>query len=243
MFFQWNHAFIVAGAIGVVCAILEFVVFSYLEKKQVVCYRSMQEHSLKAIVGVFKIEKFMFYLIIACLVEICGASISFWIPTFLSEGLGYSKEVANLIFSGISILRALMPFVALFIFRLIKENDIGMMRVGFIVATSMFLLMVFVQSAWLCIIVLLLALLAMSCISALLWSIYIPGLGKTGRVSSINGVLDCSGYIAAAGSNIVFAFVASHFGWDGLYYVWAGITAFGLVSTFFVRRAKAQKND
>lgn len=46
--------------------------------------------------------------------------------------------------------------------------------------------------------VLLLALVMNSLVSALLWSIYIPGLGKTGRVSSINGMLDCTCDVAAS---------------------------------------------
>ena len=57
--------------------------------------------------------------------------------------------------------------------------------------------MLFVPKGILTVAFLLLALIMNSFVSAMLWSIYIPALGETGRVSSINGILDCMGYIAA----------------------------------------------
>ena len=81
-----------------------------------------------------------------------------------------------------------------------------------------------------------LALMAMSCVSALLWSIYIPGLGKTGKVSSVNGILDCTGYVAASAANLLFAGVMSHVGWNVVYIIWASIGAVGIIATFFARQ-------
>ena len=60
-------------------------------------------------------------MVVACLVEISVASISFWIPTFLIENLYFSKNFANIIFTVISLVRSLMPFVALAIFRAINK--------------------------------------------------------------------------------------------------------------------------
>ena len=85
---------------------------------------------------------------------------------------------------------------------------------------------------------LLLALVMNSLVSALLWSIYIPGLGKTGRVSSINGILDCTGYVAASAATTVFAYVVSAFGWTGLIISWSIIPITGIIASL----GKGQEN-
>ena len=128
-----------------------------------------------------------------------------------------------------------MPFAALFIFRLIKEKDIAMMRVSFSVSSVMFLCMLVADVRILRLVFLLLALMAMSCSSALLWSIYIPGLGKTGKVSSVNGVLDCTGYIAAAAANLLFGSVMANAGWNVVFLIWASLGVIGVVATFFAK--------
>ena len=83
---------------------------------------------------------------------------------------------------------------------------------------------------------------SMSFVSAMLWSIYIPGLGKTGRASSANGVLDCTGYIAAALANLLFAKIMTHVGWGVVLLVWASVGIIGLISTLFVRKKKISEN-
>ena len=84
-------------------------------------------------------------------------------------------------------------------------------------------------------VLLVLALMSMSLTSAMLWSIYIPGLGKTGRASSANGVLDCTGYIAAAGANLLFAAVSGWASWNTVLLLWASVGAIGVVATLFAK--------
>jgi sugar phosphate permease len=177
-------------------------------------------------------------MIVAALVEICASSISFWLPTLFTSELGFSKDFANMLFSGISIARALMPFVALIIFKLIKERDIAMLLVTFGIAAAGFALMTLAPNRWILIILLVPALMACSCSAALLWSIYIPSLGKTGKVSSVNGVIDCIGYIAAACANLLFARVMGGIGWNTVYILWASVGVIGLIATFVLRRNK-----
>ena len=180
-------------------------------------------------------------MVVACLVEISVASISFWIPTFLIENLDFSKNFANVLFTVISLVRSLMPFVALAIFRAIKKKDIAFMRVAFFLAAVMFAGLLISVNKWMSLIVLILALMSMSCCSALLWSIYIPGLGKTGKVSSVNGVLDCTGYIAAAITNIIFANVMSNIGWNAVIIMWSSIGVIGVIATLFVSKNKTEE--
>ena len=112
------------------------------------------------------------------------------------------------------------------------------LRMTFSIAGVMFALLIIAPGRWISIAFLVVALMAMSCTSALLWSIYIPSLGKTGRVSSANGVIDCIGYIAAASANLLFANVMSNVGWNTVYILWASIGMIGLCATFIFKRRK-----
>ena len=236
MIHNWQWVFIAAGALALVMAVVVYRVLDVMEKNGQLSYRSTKGQGISSLLSVFKIEKFVFYMVVACLVEIGAASISFWIPTFLTDKLLFGKNIANMIFTAISVVRAFMPFVALAIFRATKEKDVAMMRVAFSVAAIMFAGMLLARNIWMCLALLLLALMAMSCTSALLWSIYIPGLGKTGKVSSVNGVLDCTGYIAAAAANLLFAGVMGSAGWNAVFVLWSGIGVIGFIATFFANK-------
>lgn len=236
MLFDWKRVFISAGIIAIVFAVLVYTVLTVLEHKKQIIYNTSKAIGFSSITDIFKIEKFLFYLLIGCLGEVTAASISFWIPTYLTDYLSFGKDSANLIFSVISVCRAFMPFVTLFIFRLTKENDIRIMRVGFMVATCGFFLLMLRLSDWVSICALAFAMLAISCVNSLLWSIYIPSLGKTGRVSSANGVLDCSGYIAAGLSNIIFAKAMVNIGWNGVFVLWTLIGVIGCLAAVLTKK-------
>ena len=237
----WNFAFIAAGSVAVALSFVSYIILSVMERKGLISYMKTKVTGIASVLAVFKIENIFFYLVVACIVEISAASISQWLTTFLTVSLGFSKETANMIYSGISVIRSFMPFVSLAVFRAIKERDIPMMRVTFSIAAIMFALLIVSSDKWMSILFLSIALMAMSCTSALLWSIYIPSLGKTGRVSSVNGVIDCIGYIAAAGANLLFANVMSNVGWNTVYILWSLIGVIGLVTTFVFNQRKVQR--
>ena len=233
--FDWRGAFTAAGIVGWILSVCAYLIYSIMEKKGQLSYRSSKGQGFSGFFDILKIEKFAFYMVIACLVEIGATSVSFWIPTYLTEGLGFQKDFANMLYSMISTVRAFMPFVALFIFRLTKEKDILIMRVSFSITAVMFLMMIFVGNKWGSIALMLAALMSLSCSSALLWSIYIPGLGKTGKVSSVNGILDCTGYVAAAVSNIIFAGAMKGIGWNGIFVLWSVIGIIGVIATLMTK--------
>ena len=235
---DFNGAFMIAGAIGITAVTVSFLLIHIFEKKGEIVYKHNAKITVRSMLEVFKIEKFFFYLAIACLVEIGTASVSFWIPTYLSNHLEFSSDASNAIFTLIAAFRAVMPFVALMIFNATGEKDVAMMRIAFTLSAGLFITNVFVTNALLNVIILILALMAISCCSALLWSIYIPGLGKTGRVSSVNGVIDCTGYIAAALANLVFGNLVVDIGWNGILVLWSSIGILGVTSTLFVKKSK-----
>ena len=174
-------------------------------------------------------------MVVAGVVEIAGSAIGFWIPTYLSDALLLDTVTTNVLFSVMSILSSLAPFISLFVFKLVKERDIAMMRCGFAIAVVSFVCMIFVPNMWAKIVFLMVAKLSLACCSSVLWSIYIPGMGSTGKVSSINGVINCTGYVSAAVANVVFAKLLG-LSWNGVILVWCGIAAVGLVAALVVRK-------
>ena len=99
--------------------------------------------------------------------------------------------------------------------------------------------MIFVPVIWAKVVFLIIAKLSLSCCSAVLWSIYIPGMGSTGKVSSINGVINCTGYFSASIANAVFAKLLG-LSWNGVVFVWCGIAAVGFVAAMVVSKKKVE---
>ena len=237
-----RYAFVVAGAVAVMMVLLSFAVLTRMQKNETITFRPIKTKSISSILEVFRIENFIFYMVVASLVEISAASISFWIPTYLTTHLGFNTTVANLVFSVSSVCRSCMPFLALMIFNATGERALPLMRAGFSLSALFFLSMQLVSHPVVEVVVMNLALMSMSLTSAMLWSIYIPGLGKTGRASSANGVLDCTGYIAAALANLLFAAISGVAGWNTVLLIWASIGGIGLIATFFAKKEKQAEN-
>lgn len=153
-------------------------------------------------------------------------------PTMLNEYILLDESTSNFIFSVIAFITAIVPFAALAIYKLFHEKDVQLIRVAFLVVTVSFAGMMVIPVGIVKVVLLLTIRVMNGFISALLWSIYIPGLGKTGRVSSINGIMDCTGYLAASVATTVFAYAVTNLGWNGSIMVWVLISAMGIVATF-----------
>lgn len=237
---NWKTAFFVSGAISFAMATFGFVFLTILEKRGVISHveRKKGERVKIDVLGVFKIEKFPIFLIIGMVIEISATSINFWIPTYISEHLGFASNVSGVLFSVISFAKAFCLLFCIPVFKLFRENDVKLVRVMFIIATALYGVMFFVKNAWLNIIIFIIALMATSFATSTLWSIYIPSLGKTGKVSSANGVMDSTGYVAAAISNVLFATIMENFGWSGMIITWGCVMLFGVIATLFASSRK-----
>ena len=108
-----------------------YAVFTKMDFSEKITYKISKSQNFGSLFAIFKIDKFVFYMVIAALAEMGGVSISFWIPTFLTENLLFSKDAANMIFTFISVMRSVVPFLTLIVFRLIKEKDIALLRAFF----------------------------------------------------------------------------------------------------------------
>ena len=229
--FKWKSAFIAAGAVIFMIAAAAYIVITGLERKNMIIRSSTGRGKLD-ILGVFKADKFLFYIIISMLVEITTTSINFWIPTYLTEYLGFDKNDANMIFTVKSILRAASPFIAIAIYERIRD-EIKIIKYSFLVSAVFLIAMLFAKNVWINILFFFISLTVSGFAAAVLWSIYIPSLKATGKVSSANGVIDCSGYIGAATANMVFASMADGMGWDAVIILWSAIMAVGFMAAVF----------
>lgn len=229
MIFRWKIAFVVAGVLTNVVGLMAWISITVLENKGMISIDRFSSLTLSGFFEVFKINQIPFYIAIACLAEIAGTPIMFWLPTFFNEYIGLDKNTANFIFSFMSLISAVIPFVTLAIYKLFKEKDVLMLKWSFFFSFVAFMGMLIVHKGFITLILLLITRILNSIVSALLWSIYIPSLGSTGRVSSINGIMDCIGYISAGIATSIFSYVVTNLGWKTLIAVWGLISIIGVI--------------
>lgn len=239
---NWSIAFLVAALISFAMAVFIFICLTLFEKKGMVVplqKKATENRGKKQnLLSLFKLPNFMIYMVVGMVVEIAAASINFWMPTYFNQYLHLSGTTSTLLFSLISLLRALCPFLSLFIFKLFKERDILIVRTAFGTSAALFAILFFVENPIVNVTIFTLALMCSSVSSATLWSIYIPSLGKTGSVSSANGVLDCTGYAAAALLNIAIVPIMDLGGWGGVILSWCATMLVGSLATLFARHQK-----
>ena len=236
--FEWKLMFIVSGIFTYAIALGTFVFLSIFERKGMFIFHSGKKEGLSGYLKLFKIENFVFYMVIGGLVEIAGSAVTFWIPTYLSRALLLNDITTNALYSVISVITCLAPFFTLFVFKLIKERDIVLLRCGFFLSVIAFVVMILATDVYCKIVSLAIAKFCLGCCSSVLWSIYIPGMGKTGRVSSINGVINCTGYLSASIASKAFSKLVN-LSWTGVLLIWLSIAAFGLIASLLTRSKKS----
>jgi len=238
---DWRNVFLFSALITLAMAAFAFCCLTLFEKKRMI----LPIQATKApdaprqrvdLFGLFKLPNFVLYMIVGMVVEIAAASINFWMPTYFNQYLSIPETTSTVLFSVISLLRSFCPFLSLLIFKLFREKDVLIVRVAFSSAALLFGVMFFVQNPILNVILFTLALMCSSVSSATLWSIYIPSLGKSGKVSSANGVLDCTGYAAAALLNVAIVPIMDLGGWSGVILSWCAIMLIGASATLFAKK-------
>ena len=232
VFLRWKYVFLVFGIITVAFSLLGGIVLDRLEKNNIIRINILPGEKVDFL-SVFKVKNFIVFIIISALVEIAGTSIAFWIPSYVSDRLKLSVNLSNTIFSVISMIKFVCPFLCLIILRLFKDNMMRLMRVLFFAAALGHALMNFVTSPILNIIIFAAAQFFSACVSALIWSVYIPSLADTGKVSAANGMLDFAGYFGASAANVMVSSVMGKIGWNGVVYMWSAFMLLGFAVAFY----------
>ena len=141
LIFNWKVTFIVAGLSCIVIGCCAYFVFTILEKRvdiKEITVTKTEEKNKKSFWSVFKLENFVFYMIVGAVAQIASSSIGFWIHTYLTEKLSFNKDVANLIFSANSLIRSFVPFMMLAVLNFFKNNDVKLVKYSFLFATVFF---------------------------------------------------------------------------------------------------------
>lgn len=220
IFFKWRVVFIITGIFSVAMAVFSAAAISLLEKRGEITFVPKAERGISGILSVFKAKDFIFYTTISSIGEIAGTSITFWVPTYTTEHLGFSSDAASTIYSVISFMTLFTPFIVLFIYEKLMHNGIRLALIMYAVSAVFFVGVRFIPDPTVNIIMLIIAKMAASGASSLVWSSYIPSLAESGNVSSANGVIDATGYAAASLANVVFSGFVDKLGWGGIVNMW-----------------------
>lgn len=232
IFFEWRAVFTVTGIISVFITVASVTVISLLEKRGEIKFTPKKEKGvLNSILSVFKLEDFFFYMFISAIGEIAGSSITFWIPTYTTEHLGFSGDAASTIYSVVSLTTLFTPFITLVIYEKLIRNGVKLALVMYVLSAVFFIAVRFTTAPLVNVIMLIIAKMAAAAASSIVWSAYIPGLARSGKVSSANGVIDAAGYAMASLANVIFSGSVSRLGWGGIVNMWYIIMLIGAAAS------------
>ena len=226
----WPWVFRSTGSILLIMGAVAFICFTAMERKGIVKYgQYTRKKGEKGSIGVLVKRQIIKFTFIAILTGVVRTSVVFWMPTYISQHLGFAPEKATLIFSVASFFFSFSAINAIVIYEKLKRNMDLTILLGFIAATIFFLLVFFVKQPVLNVICLSIAILGNNLAASLMWSRYCPSLYDTGMVSTATGFLDACSYLAAATSSKIFANAAGTLGWGVLIMVWCGLMCCGIV--------------
>ena len=232
IFFKWRAVFTATGVISVIITVLAVTAITTLEKRGEIKFVPKYYKGIAGILNVFKLEDFIFYMLISSIGEIAGSSITFWIPTYTTEHLGFSNDAASTIYSVVSFSTLFTPFITLLIYEKLIRNGIKLALVMYVISAVFFIAVRFTAAPVLNVSMLIIAKVAAAAASSIVWSAYIPGLARSGKVSSANGVIDAAGYAMASLANVLFSTFVGRLGWGGIVNMWYIIMLIGAAVSF-----------
>lgn len=232
LIFHWRIAFWVSGGLLFLAGIGFFLLMAVFEKKGIVHYGggSEEKEEKKGLKALWEHE-IVKYVLISFLTGIVRTSVLFWIPTYLTQHLGFSPEAAATAFTVMTVAMAASPYLSnlLLYERVFKRNRNRTLLFTFSASALSFLLMFVIRDPIVNIIFAVLALVMNSGAAEMLFSVYCPSLRETGMVSTATGFLDFVHYLAAAAANLIFANAIAAIGWGNLILTWAGLMAAGVL--------------
>lgn len=119
----WRSVFATSSGALLTMGLVCFLVFSLFEKKGIVRYGQYEKPREQGggirILLKHKIIKFTFIAIITGVVR---TTVVFWLPTYLSQHLGFSSEKAALAFTAATFVISATTFVAVFLYERLGKN-------------------------------------------------------------------------------------------------------------------------
>ncbi len=228
---SWQGVFMVSTACLVIMAIICYCVFILYEKKGIVKYNQFKANKPKKGGGIKLLiqNHIIKFTIISMLTGVVRTTVVFWMPTYISQHLGFSAESAASVFTVATFVISFTTFIAVFVYEKLKRDMNKTILIMFSAATIFFALTYFVNHPVLNIIFLILAIMSSNSCSTMLYSRYCPGLRDLGLVSSVTGYIDFISYMSAAASTKLFANAAVTIGWGNLILVWCSLMIIGVI--------------
>ncbi|MBQ8310459.1 MAG: MFS transporter [Clostridia bacterium] len=229
-FLVWQSVFTVSSAVLVGMSLLGLTFFTIFERRGVVKYGQYktEKKGLQNVKVLFRHQIVKFSLI-SILTGVVRTSVVFWLPTYITQYLGFSAKESAGIFTGATFVISLTTFIAVFIYERLGQDMNKTVLIMFISASLFFILTYLVSHPSLNIVFIVLAIMASNGAASMLWSRYCPSLRDTGMVSSATGFLDFLSYMSAATANLIFANAATAIGWGALILVWFALMLVGVI--------------
>lgn len=227
---MWRHVFAFSSVALWIMSAMCFFFFLRYERSGIVRYGRFSPGSkdcnpVKTLIK----RDILRFAAIAALTGIIRTAVVFWMPTYISQRLGFSPENAALLFTVASFIIALSPFISIFLYERLKYNMYLTIQIMFSSSLIFFILVYLTKSPVLNLACLVAAIMASNCCSTMMYSRYCPGLKDTGYVSSATGFLDFVSYAAASASSAIFANAVSAIGWNNLVIAWGALMLCGVI--------------
>ena len=226
----WQGVFAASSTVLITMGVICFCVFSVYERKGLIEYGKYAHRTPKGQgVRVLIRHRIIKFSLIAVLTGIVRTTVVFWLPTYLSQHLGFSTDQAALIFTVSTFIISATTFLAVFIYERLHRNLDLTILLAFCSAAVFFTLVYLIQIPALNIVFMVLAIMSSGCAASMLYSRYCPSLRDTGMVSSATGYIDFMSYMSASISSKLFANAATTIGWGNLILVWLGLMLAGIL--------------
>ena len=237
----WQSVFAISSMALFVMAVTCFSFFLFFEKKGIVKYNQYKPEKKQG--GSIKIllkHRIVKFTLISIITGIIRTTVVFWLPTYISQYLGFSADRAASMFTVATFIISFTTFIAVFIYERLQRNMDFTILLMFSVSAVAFLLVYFLKAPMLNMICIVLAIMSSNGAATMLWSRYCPSLRDTGMVSGATGFLDFVSYMAASASSTIFANAVGTIGWGNLILVWMGLMIFGVVVALPYKRKQAE---
>lgn len=233
----WKQAFRLSSTLVIAMGMVFFVVFTVFEKKGMCRYGQYKpKEKGSGNIRVLLERQLLKWTVIAMLTGVVRTAVVFWLPTYLSQHLGFDSTTAPLMYTIGTSFISVNSFLAVFLYDRLKQNLDRTILLFFSVSAICFFGVFAISQPYVNLVLMILAMIFSNCASSLMWSCYCPSLRDTGMVSTATGFLDFCSYTAAAISSKLFAGAVGTIGWGNLILVWCGLMGCGIFTALFKKK-------
>ena len=239
----WQGVFAFSSGMLFVMGSVCFAVFTFFERKGVIEYGKFRRQKAQGnAVRILIQHRIIKFTLIAVRSGIVSTTVGCWLPTYLSQYLGFTTERAALIFTVSTFIISTTTFAAVFLYERLRRDIDRTVLIAFSSSALCFLVVFFLKHPVLNIVFMILAIMSSGCAASMLYSRYCPSLRDTGMVSSATGFLDFMSYMSASISSTLFANAVASIGWSRLILVWFGLMFIGVIVSLPYKSLGSKQN-